>query len=121
MVGKTADLKRMNLIMAGDMNELGGSDKGQNFRSDFFGLRPASDKHHLATCCADSNFSNRFDRLLANSPARPTANILTRITDTREITYPLDPNFSARPNEEHKAIFGVVEFAPRAKKAALKR
>ena len=121
VVGKTADLKRMNLIMAGDMNELGGSDKGATFDPIFSDFGPLQISTNLATCCADSNFSNRFDRLLANSPARPTADILTRITDTREITYPLDPNFSARPNEEHKAIFGVVEFAPRAKKAASKR
>ncbi len=116
VVGKTADLRRMNLIMAGDMNELGASDKGSTFDPIFSDFGPLQISTNLQTCCADSGFSNRFDRLLANSPARPASEILTRITDSKEITYPLDPGFSQRPNEEHKAIFGVVEFVPRARK-----
>lgn len=116
VVGKTADLRRINLIMAGDMNELGGSDKGSTFEPIFSDFGPLQISTNLETCCADSGFRNRFDRLLANSPARPVSGILTHSTDSKEITYPLDPDFSARPNEEHKAIFGVVEFAPRARK-----
>ena len=82
----------------------------------FSDFGPLQISTNLQTCCADGGFSNRFDRLLANSPARPASEILTHITDSKEITYPLDPGFSKRPNEEHKAIFGVVEFVPRARK-----
>ena len=116
VVGKVADLGQIHLVMAGDMNEFGGSDEGKTFDPIFsdFGALQISTK--LKTCCDNDGFGNSFDRLLANSPARPTAEILTHITQSKEISYPLDPGFSARTNEEHKAIFGVVEFASPAPK-----
>ena len=117
VLGKSVDPKQVHFIMAGDMNEMGGSDLGATFNpvfSDFGALQISTD---LATCCADglTPYTYRYDRLLANSPTRPKTEILTSVGGARPITYPLDPKFSGT-NEEHKAIFGVVEFAPPAKK-----
>lgn len=116
VLGKSANPKQVHFIMAGDMNEMGASGSGATFApafSDFGSLQISS---NLETCCANPpGYVYRFDRLLANSPARPNAEILTSIGGSQPITYPLDLNFSGN-NEEHKAIFGVVEFAPPAKK-----
>jgi len=102
VVGAGADLTKIRLIAAGDMNELGGSDDAKAFDPLFSAFGALQISTNLLTCCADSSFQYSFDRLVANSADRPKAIILDGVA------YPINPDL--KNNEEHKAIYGVVSF-----------
>jgi hypothetical protein len=92
------------LIAAGDMNELGDLDDPQIFQQLLF---PEFGELHLSSalqsCCSDSKWRFRFDRILANFGDIVTSSILS---DGR---YPVNPGYDGH-SEEHKAIYGLVKF-----------
>lgn len=98
----SADPKNTNLIMAGDMNELGGMNDPNVFSPVFPSFGKLQISPVLLSCCSDSNWVYSFDRVLANSSYAPTSKIL------EDGLYPLNPG--QFQNEEHKAIYGTVVF-----------
>lgn len=137
--GKTqGELGTVNLIMSGDMNEYGANSEygksgvGSAFAQILPGFGTFQLSTPLPTCCANSNYSQymTFDHILATTPNLVTAYILNPSTGG----YPLDPNFETRnravceraqeqhppkntacANEEHKPIFGFIQFPLAAK------
>jgi hypothetical protein len=93
----------VNLIVVGDMNELGDRGDPAIFEQFFPNLGELHLSPALHTCCSDSNWTYRFDRILTNSSSAPTSGIL------KDGSYPLNPDFSGH-GEEHKPIYATVNF-----------
>jgi hypothetical protein len=102
VIGATGD-KSINLAAAGDMNELGDLGDPLLFSSFFpkFGYLKISPA--LNTCCADSHWKYRYDRVLSNTSGALEAAIV------KDDDYPLNSGYLGR-NEEHKAILASVVF-----------
>jgi hypothetical protein len=98
----TDDARGMNLIVVGDMNELGHHGDPLVFERLFSNFGKLKLSPALLSCCYDSNWTFSFDRILTNSSTAPVATILM------DGGYPLNAQFPK--NEEHKAIFGTVRF-----------
>jgi hypothetical protein len=102
------DLKLLNFIASGDMNELGQDGGPTDFEFVFKQFGAVTKSPNVKTCCQDNGFSASYDHLVTN---RGTI-LETSIIDNG--AYPIDPDFDARHpngevhNEEHKAIYGVV-------------
>jgi hypothetical protein len=95
------DYRVVNLIMAGDLNELGELDPNVVFNEllvPIFGKLQISSA--LNTCCSNSNWIYSYDRIVANSSRLTVPELLG--------VYP-----HGSVNEEHKAIYGTVAFSSR--------
>jgi hypothetical protein len=103
VLGDTTDMQQIHLIVAGDLNELGGEGDPRVFLPILSRFGALEISPNLLTCCNDSNWIYSFDRIVTNSSQKPDAVIVD------EMPYPLNPTFSGQ-NEEHKAIYGVVTF-----------
>jgi hypothetical protein len=114
VVGANVDLKKVHLIVAGDMNDLGNDNDPAKFASifgDFGNIAISQQKKNPPdpTCCQDNGYQTFFDRIVTNSGDQPQAEVIY----LKGYDYPLDkttdfPN--GRHNEEHKAIYGEVTF-----------
>jgi hypothetical protein len=93
----------INLIAAGDFNELGDRGDPSIFEHFLPGFGKLNMSPELRTCCSDSSWVYRFDRIVTNSSNTPTSAIL------KDGSYPLNPTYSG-PSGEHKAIYGEVNF-----------
>ncbi len=111
VVGATvgAHLDKVHLIVAGDMNELGGAGDAGLFAPLFGAFGDLKVSTPLVSCCfaqGDGDWVHKFDHIVANSGDGNAAII--------PAPYPLgDPNFvnkQGKGNEEHKAIYSVVKF-----------
>ena len=74
----TIDHRSINLIMAGDLNELGQLDDPNVFNPFFSDFGKLQISTALPTCCYDSDpkWIHSFDRIVTNSLHSPIANIL---------------------------------------------
>ena len=126
-----ADLTKIKFVMAGDLNEYGQSNTAATFQLIFPYLGSMKLSPALNSCCQNDGFSDQFDRVVAAGAASVDAKLLDPPKP-----YPFDPNFDTRlqaacatyckqhscndpkslprickvKNEEHKAIFGLMQF-----------
>jgi hypothetical protein len=96
------DRSNANLIVVGDMNELGRLGNTSVFAPLFPDSGKLQISNSLPTCCSDSNWAYSFDRIVTNAHNAPSAEILN------DGVYPINPAF--RGHEEHKAIYAKVTF-----------
>jgi hypothetical protein len=120
VVGSTVDLKKVHLLVTGDMNDLGNDADPKHFAPIFddFGDVKISKQARTppdATCCANPpGYRYFFDRIVTNGSAEPSYEVVY----LKGHDYPLDklkkmpakPGQKAKLNEEHKATYGVATF-----------
>jgi hypothetical protein len=120
VVGSAIDLKKVRLVIAGDMNDLGHDADPKGFAPIFddFGDVKISKQAVTPpdpTCCADrQGYHLFFDRIVTNGSVEPSYEVVY----LKGHDYPLDkltkmPAKSGQKpkfNEEHKATYGVAKF-----------
>jgi hypothetical protein len=103
-----ADLTGLNLIVSGDMNELGQYGTEADFTKVFQQFGTLTKSPNVQSCCEDHAFSFSYDHIMANKGTIAEPVIINNSA------YPIDPDFNKQHpdgkvhNEEHKAIYGVV-------------
>lgn len=93
-----SDLSKIKLIVAGDMN----TNDYKVFNDVFGKFGNVKVSQDFITCCQNDNWIYAFDHIVTNSPHNIYAEII-------EADYPLNKE-STQANEEHKSIYGKVEF-----------
>jgi hypothetical protein len=118
VVGPNVDLKKVRLLVTGDMNSLGEHADPKLFAPIFddFGAVKVSEEVTKApdpTCCADDGYMFFFDRIVTNSSHEPSYEPIYLTEGGRRYDYPLNKKKftpSERENKEHKATYGVADF-----------
>ncbi|MEM7020882.1 MAG: hypothetical protein AAF512_26510, partial [Pseudomonadota bacterium] len=92
----------VNFIAAGDMNEVGANQMFNDIPdiSENYGSFKMSDG--LPSCCSDSGYGNKFDRVVANRSAK--------IQSSEIIKYAYPIGRHGPDDEEHKAIYVTLTF-----------
>lgn len=100
-VTESNDLSKINIIISGDMNELGKSMSltPLTIITDAFGVLSIS--KGLPTCCSNSGYQDSFDHVAANHQASFNQAII------KNSVYPIG---LSNDDEEHKAIYVEVKF-----------
>jgi len=120
VVGSAVDLKKVHLLVTGDMNDLGNDADPKDFAPIFddFGDVKISKQAKTppdATCCANPpGYQYFFDRIVTNGAVEPSYEVVY----LKGHDYPLDklkkmpakPGKKPKLNEEHKATYGVATF-----------
>lgn len=109
-VAGSGDLAKLNLIISGDMNELGACGTPGDFANIFSAFGAVTKSPNRNSCCDDNGFTAAFDHIVTNTGT------ISKTAIIDDGVYPLDPGFNERVctgsycprNEEHKAIYGVV-------------
>ncbi|MCF6775849.1 hypothetical protein L3V83_04575 [Thiotrichales bacterium 19X7-9] len=107
-VGANIDLSKVNIILAGDMNEIGPYPASQRLNTlevnanqtfqDYLGVFKKSNIQR--TCCHDSKYGNAFDQIAVNNGG---SIIRGSVINPNQEAYLYD-------SEEHKAVYALVSI-----------